>query len=285
MSGFVSAFTEIRFRGMLLFQEHFSEEGNTIRMDLRATSTVKAAHAVSIDAPAQEKAAIEKEKTELTARIDAIEQDKAAIATVIAGLTAEKAGLTAQPRPESLAERVGLPARITGLDARITGLDARITGLDASQREIDARIRGLDERITILVQEQVKKRADDAQATREAAPKRPTEAEATREAPKQRPWWWCVNPDIFSMAGCVAGTPQTYCAFLVFCAAACGWFWLGFPHLGVHGNAVWDACKIVAASLAQGQARLTWLLWGLAMIFALAVTLFALFAVRPAFYW
>jgi len=45
--------------------------------------------------------------------------------------------------------------------------------------------------MTILIQKEAKKRADEAQATRNAAEQR---------AKKSRQSRWCVNPDILSMA-------------------------------------------------------------------------------------
>lgn len=81
--------------------------------------------------------------------------------------------------------------------------------------------------------------------------------------------------DIFTMAGCTTQTPDAYSIFLVGCLVEC-FFFFQFPALGVHGNALWDACKLGAASLAL--APLPWHVKCVMLTFIVIASLVIVFA-------
>lgn len=69
--------------------------------------------------------------------------------------------------------------------------------------------------------------------------------------------WFSVDADMFGMAGCAAKSPLIFVIFLVACTAQFFVFFTFFAATGVHGNALWDACKLGAAHISHTP-RLQW---------------------------
>jgi hypothetical protein len=59
----------------------------------------------------------------------------------------------------------------------------------------------------------------------------------------------------FSMEGCVANNPHVFKVFAVACAVLAGMCFYAISGVGAHGNAVWDARKLLAACFSQAQNR------------------------------
>ena len=138
---------------------------------------------------------------------------------------------------------------------RETDLAHRLEMEQARHREVEqALLREVDQQAHRLELEKARHREEEPAHRLELEQARPREMEQA----KSQSWWFCLNPDIFSLAGCAAGNPHTYLAFLFLCVVLCAVFWQYFANFGVQGNALRDGCKLLAVFVGQqAQARLT----------------------------